>query len=179
MHDLLLLRLFPPEPPTYPSTADGWPGQEPSELGWHGLSRRLASVHCSRTLDMFYITLSAHFPSDLHPSTYPPTSGNTGKPLALPVAPFNTMSQLSHCYEINLTTGEETSHYYLGGREIAYRNNNGLKYVHQDHLSGTSLTTDSSGALVANIDYFPFGVTRTESGLLDTDKLFTGQRLDG
>ena len=32
---------------------------------------------------------------------------------------------------------------------------------------------------MANIDYFPFGETRSETGLLGTDKKFTGQRLDG
>ncbi|MDY6833274.1 MAG: RHS repeat-associated core domain-containing protein [Chloroflexota bacterium] len=90
-----------------------------------------------------------------------------------------TLLYVNQYYEKNLTTGEETSHYYLGGREIAYRNNDGLKYVHQDHLSGTSLTTDSSGTLVAQVEYFPFGEIRSEIGLLDTDKLFTGQRLDG
>ncbi|MDY6833478.1 MAG: RHS repeat-associated core domain-containing protein [Chloroflexota bacterium] len=111
--------------------------------------------------------------------TYPPTSGNTGKPPASPVAPFNTMSQLPHCYEINLTTGEETSHYYLGGREIAYRNNSGFTFVHQDHLSGTSTTTDSTGMVASTIKYFPYGDTRSSTGSLGTDRQFTGQRLDG
>ena len=31
---------------------------------------------------------------------------------------------------------------------------------------------------MATISYFPYGVTRLETGTLDTDKLFTGQRLD-
>jgi len=90
-----------------------------------------------------------------------------------------TTLYVNQYYEINLTTGEETSHYYLGGRQIAYKNNDGLKYVHQDHLTGTSLTTDAGGSLVADIKYLPFGETWSETGLLGTDKKFTGQRLDG
>ena len=61
---------------------------------------------------------------------------------------------------------------------MAYKNNNGIRYVHQDHLSGTSVTTDSAGNVVATIKYFPFGVCRNSQGTVDTDKLFTGQRLD-
>jgi RHS repeat-associated protein len=42
----------------------------------------------------------------------------------------------------------------------------------------TSLTTSATGAIVASVKYFPFGTTRSATGTLDTDKLFTGQRLD-
>jgi RHS repeat-associated protein len=52
-----------------------------------------------------------------------------------------------------------------------------LKYVHQDHLSSTSLMTNNSGGSMGTIKYYPFGTTR--SGSVPTDKLFTGQRLDG
>jgi RHS repeat-associated protein len=48
----------------------------------------------------------------------------------------------------------------------------------QDHLSGTAVTADSSGAQVGStMKYFPFGATR--SGSVPTDIKFTGQRLDG
>ena len=50
--------------------------------------------------------------------------------------------------------------------------------MHQDHLAGTSVTTDNSGAEVSTVNYMPFGSTRAVTGTLDTDKLFTGQRLD-
>ena len=56
--------------------------------------------------------------------------------------------------------------------------NNTLQYVHQDHLTGTSVVSDSAGALVSSIKYLPFGETRSVTGELYTDKLFTGQRLD-
>jgi len=89
-----------------------------------------------------------------------------------------TVLYLNKYCEFNINTWVLTNHYYLGGREVAYRNNNDVRFVHQDHLSGTSVTTDSSGAVVASIKYFPFGVCRNSQGNLDTDKLFTGQRLD-
>ena len=89
-----------------------------------------------------------------------------------------TILYVNKYYEKNLTTSEVTTHYYLGDREIAYRNNNGLRYVLQDSLTSTSVTTDIAGATVGSIKYFPFGGTRSTSGTLDTDKKFTGQRLD-
>jgi RHS repeat-associated protein len=89
-----------------------------------------------------------------------------------------TTIYVNQYYEKNITTGNVTSHYYLGGKEVAYKTNAGLRYVHQDSLSSTSVTTSSTGAVVASIKYFPFGGTRSQSGTLDTDKKFTGQRLD-
>ena len=44
--------------------------------------------------------------------------------------------------------GNVTTSYYLGGRLIAARENEVLRYVHQDHLTGTSLMTDASGAQI-------------------------------
>lgn len=51
-----------------------------------------------------------------------------------------------------------------------------VTYVHQDHLTGTSVMSDSSGSLVSSITYTPFGLTR--SGSVPSDIKFTGQRLD-
>ena len=53
-----------------------------------------------------------------------------------------------------------------------------LRYVHQDHLSGTAVITDANGNEVGSIKYYPYGETRSTSGTLETDKKFTGQRLD-
>lgn len=52
-----------------------------------------------------------------------------------------------------------------------------VTYVHQDHLTGTSVMSDSNGASLGSISYAAFGSAR--SGSVPTDKLFTGQRLDG
>jgi len=54
--------------------------------------------------------------------------------------------------------------------------NGTLEYIHQDHLSGTSLMTDTEGASLGIIKYMPYGETR--AGDVPTDILFTGQRLD-
>jgi RHS repeat-associated protein len=57
------------------------------------------------------------------------------------------------------------------------KENTALRYVHQDHLTGTSLMTDTSGDQIqTTMKYLPFGGTR--SGSVPTDKKFTGQRLD-
>ncbi|MBI2831942.1 MAG: hypothetical protein HYX79_06775 [Chloroflexi bacterium] len=90
-----------------------------------------------------------------------------------------TILYINKYYEKNLTTGVITTYYYLGGRLVAKLSGETLSYVHQDHLTGTALTTDNSGAQVGAIRYFPFGDRRNSTGNLGTDKLFTGQRLDG
>jgi RHS repeat-associated protein len=57
-----------------------------------------------------------------------------------------------------------------------------LKYVHQDHLTSTSLMTDTEGEIVGpTLKYLPFGESRNTPQEIEeysTDKLFTGQRLD-
>jgi RHS repeat-associated protein len=49
-------------------------------------------------------------------------------------------------------------------------------YLHGDHLGSTSLTTDQSGAVVAETRYLPYGQERWTSGATPTDFTFTGQR---
>jgi RHS repeat-associated protein len=62
---------------------------------------------------------------------------------------------------------------------VALRNGTNLRYVHQDSLGSTSVVTNSSGAQYGYTRYYPYGSTRDSGGSLDTDKKFTGQRLDG
>jgi len=81
-------------------------------------------------------------------------------------------------FEKNLSTSEVTTHYYLGGKEIAFRKGSTLEYLHTDHLGSTSVTTNTSGPQVSKVAYFPFGGTRYQNGDLGFDKMFTGQRLD-
>lgn len=76
-----------------------------------------------------------------------------------------------------MNAGENTTYYYLGGKLVAQREGTTLRYVHQDHLTGTSVVSDSNGALVSSINFHAFGSTR--SGSVPTDIKFTGQRLDG
>ena len=61
---------------------------------------------------------------------------------------------------------------------MALRNGTNLRYVHLDHLGSTSVVTNTSGTEYGRIRYYPYGSTRGSSGSLDTDKKFTGQRLD-
>ena len=88
-----------------------------------------------------------------------------------------TILYINQYFEKNLTTGEVITYYYMGARSVSMRKDSSLMYVHQDHLTGTSLMTDSTGAQVgATMKYYPFGAAR--SGYIPTDKKFTGQRLD-
>jgi RHS repeat-associated protein len=81
-------------------------------------------------------------------------------------------------YEENLTTGEITTYYYLGGRRVAMRRDTTLQYIHQDHISSTAVMTSDNGTLVGSMKYYPYGDRLESQGTLSTDKLFTGQRLD-
>ena len=63
--------------------------------------------------------------------------------------------------------------YYPSG---AMRINSTLYYTLKDHLSSASVVTDSTGAVVGEQRYYPFGETRLATGSMFTDKLFTGQR---
>ena len=87
-----------------------------------------------------------------------------------------TTLYINQYYEKNLTTGVVTTYYYLGNALVAQRENTTLKYIHQDSLNSTSLMTASDGSLDSSISYYPYG--ETISGSVDTDKQFTGQRLD-
>jgi len=89
-----------------------------------------------------------------------------------------TILYVNQYYEVNLTTSNITSYYYLGGRLIAQSENGTLSYIHQDSLSSTSLMTDSLGTQVGStVKYLPFGEAKS-TVTVPTDKLFTGQRLD-
>lgn len=75
-----------------------------------------------------------------------------------------------------------SKYYYadIGGdsRPLAFRRGNSLYYTHPDHLNSTALITSDAGQEVGRITYYPYGLTRSTSGTLPTDKRFTGQRLD-
>ncbi len=66
-----------------------------------------------------------------------------------------------------------TTYYPAAG---AMRIDNDVYYVLKDHLGSASVVTDSSGNVVGEQRYYPFGGTRWSTGSLFTDKLFTGQR---
>jgi len=65
-----------------------------------------------------------------------------------------------------------------GGQMAAMKQGSELRYVYQDHLTSTSLMTDTSGNQIdTTMKYLPFGETRY--GSVPTDKLFTSQHIDG
>ena len=94
---------------------------------------------------------------------------------------------INEYYENNLTTGQVATYYYpisstgqaLGDRLVAKRTGEQLNYIHQDHLGGTWAISDDDGELVDSMTYLPYGECLQSQGTLTTDRLFTGQRLDG
>jgi uncharacterized protein RhaS with RHS repeats len=129
-------------------------------LNWD-VENRLVSVSCNSTTTIFI------YDGD----------GNRVKKLVLRegegIENGETIIYINQYYEKNLTTGNVTSSYYLGSRLVATKENDILRYVHQDHLTGTSLMTDSAGAQIGvTMKHLPFG--ETKAGSVPTDKKFTG-----
>ena len=71
----------------------------------------------------------------------------------------------------------DTLHYYLGGKEVAFKKGGTLYFPLQDHLKGTAVITNSAGSVMESTTYYPYGQTRS-GGITSTDRAFTGQRLD-
>lgn len=70
-------------------------------------------------------------------------------------------------------------YYYAGTQRIAMRKGGVLSYLLTDHLGSTSLTTNASGAKVAELRYKPWGEIRyawSASAGLPTNYTYTGQR---
>jgi hypothetical protein len=87
-----------------------------------------------------------------------------------------TVLYINQYYEKNLTTGEVTTYYYLGGRLVVQKVNTDLSYMHQDHLTGTSLMTDSDGDSLGTISYKPFEASqRSNSEVNDALCLVKGK----
>jgi RHS repeat-associated protein/uncharacterized repeat protein (TIGR01451 family) len=69
-------------------------------------------------------------------------------------------------------------YYYAGGVRIAMRTGGQTYYLLSDHLGGTNVTANSSGAQISKLLYKPWGETRFTSGTTPTTWRFTGQRED-
>ncbi|RIK33445.1 MAG: hypothetical protein DCC55_34920, partial [Chloroflexi bacterium] len=78
--------------------------------------------------------------------------------------------------EHTVTASSVTKYYYHGSKRVAVRKGGQVYYLHGDHLGSTSLTTDSSGQVVHEARYLPYGQVRWENGSATTDFGFTGQR---
>lgn len=74
-----------------------------------------------------------------------------------------------------------TKYYYAGGQRVSmrrsgYASDNGLFYVHADHLGSTAITANASGGKYGELRYKAFGETRYTDGTTPTTYRFTGQR---
>ncbi len=59
---------------------------------------------------------------------------------------------------------------------MAMRQSGTLYYLLSDHLGSTSIVTNASGAKVAEMRYKAWGEVRYTSGIVPTDRTYTGQR---
>ena len=79
-------------------------------------------------------------------------------------------------YEVELDTGLVTKYYMAGSQLVALRVDGALSFLLGDHLGSTALSTDSSGAVLSELQYMAWGETRFSSGEPPTDVRYTGQR---
>jgi RHS repeat-associated protein/uncharacterized repeat protein (TIGR01451 family) len=80
-------------------------------------------------------------------------------------------------YEADRSSGgslTNTRVYYPAGG--AMRVNGVLYYDLRDNLGSAAAVMDSSGNIVGQERYYPFGGTRVTTGTVNTDRLYTGQR---
>jgi RHS repeat-associated protein len=93
----------------------------------------------------------------------------------------STTYYLSPMLEISLSSDLVFSwhkNYYSGGRLVAVRSDQGLRYLHQDHLGSTVMVTSSQGNVEAEQSYHPYGAARLTDGSLPTERQYTGQVSD-
>jgi len=83
-------------------------------------------------------------------------------------------------YKVTLdAAGQQTAvkrYYAIGGQPIALRDAGGTFYLLTDHLGSVVAVLDSSGAMVGEQRYRPFGQPRLTPGIIQTDRGFTGQQ---
>jgi len=93
-----------------------------------------------------------------------------------------TTVYLSGLYEEDQETGTKRVLYTLNGQVVAQRTKTaiaeGVIYLHGDHLDSVSVVTDSTGSLLDQQDYDPWGQVRS-GGTSRTTLNYTGQRRDG
>ena len=80
-------------------------------------------------------------------------------------------------FEKNLTSGQATNYYFLGGQRVAMKKAGTLYYLLSDYLGSTSVTYNpANGQSVIQL-YKPWGEPRWPNpSTLPTDYRFTGQR---
>jgi RHS repeat-associated protein len=80
-------------------------------------------------------------------------------------------------YSGGVTVSNSIKYYYTGATRIAMRTNDSpVQYLLSDHLGSTSLVVSTSGTIVAQNRYMPWGEVRYSSGTMPTDYTYTGQK---
>jgi len=85
-------------------------------------------------------------------------------------------------YDVRNNT--KTKHIYAGDELVASIEGNGIatttNTIHLDHLGGTNVVTNVSGAVVQTLAYYPFGVSRVDEkyGTFDESRKYTGHEYD-
>jgi RHS repeat-associated protein len=111
--------------------------------------------------------------------TQAPFVGEAGQSYTFRVQATDNVSNTSAWVEAGpVTVSAVTKYYYHGNQRVAMRQGDVVYFIHGDHLGSTSLTTDQSGAPVAETRYLPYGEERWTSGGAVSDYTFTGQRAD-
>jgi len=65
------------------------------------------------------------------------------------------------------------------GQKIVSIDSNGVvNYIHQNHLNSTSVMTDSSGASIKSLVYYPYGATLSSTGSANPRYEYTGKEKD-
>ena len=94
--------------------------------------------------------------------------------------PSGTTLYIGDLYEIS--GGIPVSYVFANGQRLAMIRSAAAPldklYYHQDHLGSTGLVTDSSGNVVEQIFYKPFGGTVADTGSLSLNHKYTGQEQD-
>jgi RHS repeat-associated protein len=111
--------------------------------------------------------------------TQAPFVGEAGESYFFQVKATDNVNNASAWVEAGpVTVSAVTKYYYHGGQRVAMRQGDVVYYLHSDHLGSSSLTTDQSGAPVAEMRYLPYGEERWTNKAQPTDFTFTGQRAE-
>jgi RHS repeat-associated protein len=94
-----------------------------------------------------------------------------------------TTRYISKLYECDTTGGNTTCSRYIWGndtRVASVATNGTVHYWHGDHLGSSSVITDSTGAKVQALTYYPYGDVRTNvpGTPVNVPYKFTGKELD-
>ncbi len=76
------------------------------------------------------------------------------------------------------TGSSSTKYIFAGGTRVAVKTDTETYYYYQDHLGSTRVVTNSSGANVEEIHYYPYGETLSDTGSVSVKHKFTSQELD-